>query len=181
MGGKEPIAMTLDGNILLWIQTALRQEWMNSFWLFVTRLGDRGTIWLLTILVLCCFKKTRKTAVYAFISLAFAFLLGEGLLKHLIARPRPFDMIPDLVVLGTKPGSYSCPSGHTMSSFATAWIYYLGLDKKIGIPAMILAGLIGISRLYIGVHYPTDVLLGFILATGVSYFVFQIMKKRGDA
>lgn len=171
--------MTLDGNILLWIQTALRQEWMNSFWLFVTRLGDRGIVWLLTILILCCFKKTRKTAVYAFISLAVAFLLGEGLLKHLIARPRPFEMISDLVVLGAKPGSYSCPSGHTMSSFATAWIYYLGLDKRIGIPAMILAVLIGISRLYIGVHYPTDVLLGFILATVVSYVVFRIMKRRG--
>ena len=91
------------------------------------------------------------------------------LLKHLIARSRPYDCILGLIPLITPPTDYSFPSGHTAASFAVGALLFRKLPKRYGIPALVLAALIGFSRLYLGVHYPSDVLAGALLGTGISY------------
>ena len=97
------------------------------------------------------------------LSLVLSLLFNNMLLKHLIARSRPYDCILGLIPLITYP------SGHTAASFAVGALLFRKLPKRYGIPALVLAALIGFSRLYLGVHYPSDVLAGALLGTGISY------------
>jgi len=157
--------INLDGNALLWIQDNVRAEWMNGFWRFVTSLGDGGMLWIAAGIVMLLFKKTRIAGGAGLLSMALNYLVTNITIKNLVARPRPYTVWTDLSILIEQPGEFSFPSGHTSSSFAFAFAVYLLLPKKYGIPALILASLIALSRLYVGVHYPTDILGG--LAVGI--------------
>lgn len=167
----------LDGNILLWIQEHLRADFMTGFWKAVTFLGDGGWFWIVLGIVLVCIPKTRKTGVTALVSLAIGALLTNVLLKNLVARTRPFDAINTLVPLIAKPRDFSFPSGHTCASFSSALIYYRMLPKKYGVAAIVLATLIACSRLYLGVHYPTDIIGGFLVAWAASKSACAVTKK----
>ena len=119
------------------------------------------------------------------LALLGSLIINNLILKNLIARIRPYEIINGLVPLIEKPTDYSFPSGHTGSSFAAACILYRKLPKRFGIPALILAILIGFSRLYLGVHYPSDVLCGIISGVGISYAaeiatgkIYNVRKKR---
>lgn len=152
----------LDGNILLWIQEFIRSDILTPFFLFITHLGDGGTIWIITSVLLLFPKKTRKVGVMGLLALLCSLLINNMLVKNLVARPRPFTRLTDLTILIDIPSEFSFPSGHTASSFAAAFVFFRNLPKKFGVPAIILAAFIGLSRLYIGVHYPTDVLFGVL-------------------
>ena len=91
------------------------------------------------------------------------------LLKNLVARVRPYYAVEGLTPIVTKPSEFSFPSGHAAISFASAGVFYRKLPRKYGVPAVVMAGLISLSRLYVGVHYPTDVLMGILSGTGCSY------------
>ena len=169
------IIQHLDTSILIWIQETLRNDLMTRFWVFITSLGDGG-FWTITGILLLCFKRTRRTGIMALISLVICSLLTNQILKNLFDRPRPFQEIIAVIPLIRKPMSYSFPSGHTSSSFAAALIYYRMLPKRYGIPTLILAGMIGFSRVYLGVHYPSDVLGGIVVAiigSMAAYYVVQ--------
>lgn len=155
----------LDGNILLWIQENLRNPFLTAFFRTVTHLGDNGLIWILITAFLLIFKKTRTIGILCGMALIGSLLVNNVILKQMIARIRPYEVIPDLHILIERQKDFSFPSAHTGSSFAAAVILYKGLPKRYGIPALILAGLIAISRLYVGVHYPTDIIGGAV--TGV--------------
>ena len=170
-------SLELDGNILLGIQEYLRSDLWSWFWINITKLGDSGFIWLATAIPMLFFKKTRKVGIAALCSIALCFLITNVGLKNVIARPRPYTALTDLVVLTHLESSFSFPSGHTANSFAVALIYLYMLPKKWGIPAIVLAALIGFSRLYIGVHYPSDVLGGILVALFTSGIVYTIYKK----
>ena len=103
-------------------------------------------------------------------------MLFRSILKNLVARTRPYEMVEGLVPLIGRPRDYSFPSGHTGSSFASAWVLFRKLPAGYGISALVLAGLIGISRLYVGVHYPTDVLFG-VLGGIVSGSIAMLMLR----
>lgn len=152
----------LDGDILMLIQENIRNEVMTPVFRGITMLGNSGTIWVVLSLLLLIPKKTRKTGVMSLLALLVSLLINNMILKNLVARVRPYETIAGLVPLIPRPWDYSFPSGHTGSSFASAWVFYRRLPKRFGIPALALAGLIGISRLYLGVHYPTDVLFGVV-------------------
>lgn len=169
--------LELDGNILLWIQEYLRSDLWNWLWLNITKLGNSGWIWLTTAFFMLFFKKTRKVGIVSLCSIALCFLITNVGLKNLVARPRPYTQIPELILLGHMEKSFSFPSGHTANSFAVALIYYRMLPKKWGVPAVVLAALIGLSRLYIGVHYPSDVLGGFFVGLFASSIVYLIYQK----
>lgn len=174
--------LQLDGNILLFIQENIRQEWMNGFWKAVTFLGDAGWFWIVLSVILLCFKKTRSVGIAALLALLIGALITNVTLKNLIARIRPYEVVEGLSILVSKPHDYSFPSGHTCASFAAATVYYKMFSKKWGIPALILAALIAFSRLYVGVHYPTDVLAGLligVLAGWVAYKLVTVMMQRG--
>ena len=109
-------------------------------------------------------------------SLLGSLLVNNMILKNLVARTRPYEAVDGLQRLIEAQRDLSFPSGHTGSSFAAAVIIYLTCPKKIGIPAMILAVLIALSRLYVGVHYPTDVLAAVVTGTGIAILTYFILE-----
>lgn len=104
------------------------------------------------------------------ISMAITFIIGNLILKNLIARQRPCWLDTQIALLIKSPKDYSFPSGHSMNGFAAS-IALLCNDKKLGIPAVILASLIAFSRLYHFVHFPTDVMVGILISTTVAILV----------
>ena len=171
----------LDGEILLQIQQHLRTDMLTPFMKIVTFLGNGGWFWILCAVVLLAVPKTRKTGYAAVLSLIFGVIVTNLLLKNIVARPRPFAEIEALIPLIAKPTDFSFPSGHTTASFAVALVMLRMLPKKIGIPAVVLAALVAFSRLYLGVHYPTDVLVGFVVAlVGSSLAVWIVRMKLGN-
>ncbi|MBR5565144.1 MAG: phosphatase PAP2 family protein [Roseburia sp.] len=167
----------LDGNILLWIQEYIRNDFLTPIFKFITSLGDEGYVWIAIAIVLLFVKNYRKVGLMVGASLLGSLVFNNMIIKNIVARPRPYRMIETLTILIPEPGEYSFPSGHTSSSFAAGVVLYLMLPKKYGIPAMVLAFLIGISRLYVGVHYPTDVLGGMVMGTLIAVSVVKATEK----
>ena len=171
----------LDLSILLFIQEHLRFAWMNGFWEFITHFGDGGIFWIVLTLALMIPKKTRKAGMVAGCSLLLGFLITNVTLKPLVDRVRPYNYSDVIIPLGRIPVESSFPSGHTCVSFACALIYVRMLPKKCGISLLVLAVLISLSRLYLCVHFPTDVLGGFLVALFSSMLVYgcyQQMEQR---
>ena len=152
-----------EANIILWIQENLRVEALNPVVTAITSLGNGGIFWIALTVLLLLFKKTRKIGICCALGLIFDLLAVNLCLKPLIARTRPYVTLESIIPLGHLPGDHSFPSGHSAGSFAAAWALYRSAKKKFGVPALILAGLIALSRLYVGVHYPTDVLGGVVI------------------
>lgn len=159
----------MDISIVLWIQNTLRSDSITTFWSLITCLGNGGAFWIFSAVFFLCFKKTRLVGITALVSLMICNLATNLILKELFARPRPFQYTDAVIPLIKNPGGYSFPSGHTSSSFACALIYYRMLPKKCGIPSILLASMIAFSRIYLGVHYPTDILGGILVACIVSW------------
>ena len=165
-----------DLNLLKFITETLRIPSVDGFMKFITSLGNGGAIWILLAAVLLCFKKTRRIGLAVSLSLIFSLIVGNILLKPVIGRVRPFDFDPSIVPLIPPPTDFSFPSGHTQSSFAAATALFM-YNKKAGIPAIILAVLIAFSRLYLAMHYPTDVLAGIIIGITLGFTADKIIKK----
>lgn len=164
--------MLLEENMLLWIQNNIRNEWLTPFFTFVTTLGNGGFIWIISSLILLISNKTRKVGAMSFIALVISVLIDNVLLKNVIARTRPYEVVPGLTSLIGIQSDFSFPSGHTGTSFATAVVMFRGLPKKLGIPILIFAFLMGLSRLYVGVHYPSDVICGALIGTGIALLTY---------
>lgn len=152
----------MEGYILLWIQEYIRNPVLTPIMKFITTLGNAGLIWICLALVLLCIKKTRKIGGTVLLALLFSLIVNNGILKNLVVRIRPYEIIDQLNLLVAKATDYSFPSGHTGSSFAAATVMVCLLPKKYAVPGAILAVLIAFSRLYVGIHYPTDVLVGMV-------------------
>ena len=173
----------LDLSILLFIQEHLRFAWMNGFWEFITHFGDGGMFWILLAVAFMIPKKTRKVGIMAGCALALGALITNVTLKPLVDRMRPYVYSDQIIPIGRLPFESSFPSGHTCASFACALIYVRMLPKKYGIPLVVLAALIALSRLYLCVHFPTDVLAGFLIGWFSSAVVYAVScmvesKKR---
>ena len=173
---------TMESEIMLWVQEYLRRDWLDPIWIAVTTLGNGGMIWILLSVGLLIPKKTRKTGMLALLALAFSYLINNLLLKNLIARTRPYEVIAGLHTLIGAQRDYSFPSGHTAASFASVVALFMAGERKLWKPALLLAVLIAFSRLYLYVHYPTDVLGGLILGLIAGYLgsrlVLWLMAKR---
>ncbi len=170
----------LDGAVLLWLQEYIRNDFLTPIFRFITSLGDEGLIWIAIAVFLLLIRQYRKVGLMVGVSLLGSLLFNNVLLKNIVARPRPYKVIENLTILIPEPGEFSFPSGHTSSSFAAGMVLYLMLPRKYGIPAMILAFLIGISRLYIGVHYPTDVIGGMVMGVLIANAVVKVGSKNKE-
>lgn len=166
----------MDGNILLWIQEYLRNDFLSSILIFITHLGDQGRIWIFLSLALLISPRTRKVGFMCICALLGSLLINNMILKNLVGRVRPYEVVEGLRLLIEKQHDWSFPSGHTASSFAAAVVIVRNLPKWFGIPLMILAVLIAFSRLYVGVHYPTDVLVGLISGTAIAVLTQFLME-----
>ncbi len=169
--------LAIDRTVLLWIQENMRSDLFTPFFKLITHLGDSGMIWILLSVFFLLFKKTRKAGFLSLISLAGSFLICNVIIKNAAARVRPYEVTPLLQLLIERQKDFSFPSGHASSSFASAVVLLKTLPKKIGIPCMILAILIAISRLYVGVHYPSDVLAGILIGTMIALLTLLFSKK----
>lgn len=161
----------------------MHTAFLNPLMIGVTTLGDNGLIWIVIAAILLFFKKTRKCGILMLITMAVCLVLGNLCIKNIVQRPRPFQVDPSVFLLINKPGEYSFPSGHTMHGFAAATMIFLH-NRKGGIAALILASVIAFSRMYLFVHFPTDILGGLIigaLAALVVYHIFYKIKKKEDA
>ena len=176
---KINLITNIDFSILDFIQNNLRSAFGDIFFPFITMLNERGEIWISIALIFFIFKKTRKLSIVILISLAFSALFGNLVLKPIFERARPFLSNPSIVLLINAPKGYSFPSGHTITSFASAVPIFM-FSKKLGIPALILASLIAFSRLYLYVHFPTDVLAGILLGTCVSIIIYKFAFKKAE-
>ncbi|MCD7812872.1 MAG: phosphatase PAP2 family protein [Lachnospiraceae bacterium] len=156
----------MEGNILLFIQNNIRNPILDPVFKTITHLGDGGIFWIILTVFLLCFRKTRRAGVYSACALLGSLLVNNLILKNLVNRTRPYEMIDGLVCLVSPAKDASFPSGHTGASFASAVAIYRQVPKRYGVLLLILAALIAFSRLYVGIHYPTDVLGG--LVTGVA-------------
>ena len=168
--------INLDGNILLWIQEYIRQDWMDGFWKGITMLGDSGWFWIALSLLLMVPRQTRWIGITSLAAIVIGALITNVTLKNLVARTRPYEVVEGLVLLIEKQRDYSFPSGHTCASFAAAGVYWRMLPKKFGIPLVILAAMIAFSRLYVGVHYPTDVLAGLLIGLFAAWAARHMQK-----
>ncbi len=176
------ITQQFDLPILDWIRSHLSCKFLDAVMPVITALGDNGIFWIAVAAVLLCLPKYRKAGFAMGIAMLMGLLICNATLKPLIARIRPYDY--QLQHFGTAielliaaPHDYSFPSGHTAASFeaATALLLY---HRKWGIAALFLACLIAFSRLYLYVHYPTDVL--FSVALGVALaFLARWLTDRG--
>lgn len=168
--------INLDGNILLWIQEYIRQDWMEGFWKCITSLGDSGWFWIVLSFLLMLPRQTRWIGITSLAALVIGALITNVTLKNLVARTRPYEMIDDLILLIEKQGDYSFPSGHTCASFAAAGVYWRMMPKKIAVPLLVLASLIAFSRLYVGVHYPSDVLGGLLSGLFAAWAAWHMQQ-----
>lgn len=169
--------MEIDSGILLFFQDFIRNRFLTPVLVVITTLGNAGMIWILISLGFLCFKKTRKVGCMGLLALLFSLCVNNLLLKNLIARTRPYDAISALIPIVERPTDFSFPSGHTAAAFAAAGVFFRTLPKRFGIPLIVLASVIAVSRLYVGVHYPSDVLIGLISGLILSYAAEYCVTK----
>lgn len=179
--------LNFDLSVFEWIQS-IQCGFLNAVMVFITTLGNAGAIFIVLALVLLFTKKYRKAGLAVAVALIVMLICNDLFLKEFFARPRPFNLLatdpekyafwgegyvyPELI---GKPSSYSFPSGHTSSAFAAA-IALLCHNRKLGIPVTIFAAIMGFSRIYVEVHYCTDVIAGVVSGTICALIAVLIVK-----
>ena len=201
----------IDGQILIWIQQTFQADWLTPIMKAITHFGDAGIFWSAVCILLLAIKKTRKLGILCAASLALTALCCNAVIKPAVDRTRPYELFEAVQALKSLPHDPSFPSGHSSNSMAPAWAMFIATfpvktastktyDKglklgwgeeevshkmmhRFGIAAVILALLIGFSRLYLGMHFPSDVvcglLLGMLCAT-IAYAVFRQYEIKHD-
>lgn len=165
----------MEMSILQGIQN-IHNGLLDSIMVFITSLGNAGIIWIVLAVIFLFSKKYRKCGIAMALALLFSFIFGNVILKNVFERPRPSWVDTNVMLLIKNPTDFSFPSGHSFASFAGATVIFM-YHKKEGIAALILAGLIAFSRLYLFVHYPSDVVLGSLFGV-ISAIVAVMIVNR---
>lgn len=198
-----------DGNLLIGIQHALNADWLTPVMKVITYFGEAGIFWILMCLAMILIRKTRRLGIICAFSLLLTFICCNLILKPLVDRVRPWVTFQMVNAMLPPPGDASFPSGHSANSMGPAWGMFLatmpvktaagrsydevrclgwkgegaspGTMHKWSIAAIVLALLIGLSRLYLGMHYPSDVVCGLLLgmiAATIAYKVILIIEDK---
>lgn len=169
--------MNFDMVILDLIQGNMKSGLMDSIMPLISHLGDSGLVWIILSIGLVIPKKTRKLGFVMIIALVLNGIICNIILKPMLARIRPFDVNTSIKLLINKPRDFSFPSGHTSASFTAASVLFFR-RSKLFVPSLILATLIGFSRLYLYVHYPSDVVGGIFLGIVCGYMGHRIVDSK---
>jgi len=177
----DALAVSFDLPILDWIAANLWCPVLDFLMPIITVLGDAGIFWIAVAVLFMITKKHRKTGIGMMLALMMGLLICNIWLKPTVGRIRPYDFQEEHLgvvvnLLIEKQHDFAFPSGHTIASFEAAVVILLN-NKKLGIPAMILACLIAFSRLYLYVHYPTDVIFSIILGTAFAFLGNYLAQK----
>lgn len=171
--------MNLDWIILNKIQGAMSSGFMDMIMPKITLLGSAGIIWIIIGVALLISKKHRRIGFLVLIGLLLELIIGNGILKNLVARPRPCWLNHDFKLLVTMPKDYSFPSGHTFASVIATTILVL-YRKEWGWFLLPLTVVIAFSRLYLYVHFPSDVLAGAVLGVIIGCITYYAGNKIID-
>ncbi|MDD6645052.1 MAG: phosphatase PAP2 family protein [Oscillospiraceae bacterium] len=170
----------IDFSILYWIQDNLRNSFMDFVMPLFSNLQDGGLIWISIAVVMLFFKRTRYCGIAVLFAMGIDTLITEYGIKNVVCRVRPCNLVDDVNMLVEKPTSYSFPSNHSASAFAGAVAVMLTIKKKAWtIPAFVFSGIIAFSRMYVFVHFPSDVFAGILLGSTIAVLVCYLMKKTG--
>jgi undecaprenyl-diphosphatase len=161
------LIQNIDSAVVLFVQNNLRGGLLDAVMVFFTTLGNAGLIWIFSAFVLLFTKKHRYRGFLILMCVGVAFAVNNLLIKNLVMRPRPYETLTALTALVKYPVGYSFPSGHACSSFAAAFAVTRGYGKR-GAWIYVVATIIAVSRVYVGVHYPTDVLVGAVIGTAAA-------------
>lgn len=164
----------MDVRIISYVQAHCHNRFTDFIFPLLSRIGNAGAVWLTIAIILGYNRRTRCFALMLFFSLALAHVISQ-ILKPIIGRPRPFVVHPGVSLLIHTPGGYSCPSGHSASSFAAATVIWL-FNSRFGAAALILAILIAFSRVFLFVHYPSDTIAGSLLGVLCAFIVIYLYK-----
>ena len=169
-----------DGLLLRWLMETFSHPVLDKIMIFISSLGNKGMIWIAIGVLFFLFgwknQQWRTRGLLVLFSLAANLLVCNAVLKPLVDRTRPYYVL-EYTPLIPPVGDPSFPSGHTAASFAAATAIY-AINKKWGIAAYLFAAIMGFSRLYLGVHFPTDVLFGAIIGMAAAKIVVHIFRKR---
>ena len=175
------LAVSFDLPILDWIQAHLQSGFMDTVMPIITMFGDDGIFWIACAAILLLIPSQRRNGLGMGIALLLGLIVCNLILKPVVGRIRPYDfqeqynnVVVPLLISGLS--DFSFPSGHTIASFEAAVALLCG-NKKLGIPALILAFLVAFSRLYLYVHYPTDVIFSIFLGTAFAFLGYWLAGK----
>lgn len=154
----------------------LHNPLLDSIMVFLSTIANSGEVWIVIGILLLIFKKSRKTGVVVLLSLLFMLVTSNIVLKNVVMRDRPCWIDQTVQLLIDIPKDYSFPSGHTMAGFASATSIFF-YHKRLGIAAYVLASSIAFSRLYLFVHFPTDILGGLIIGIALAFLARWIVEK----
>jgi len=148
----------------------LRRPWLDDVMILASALGSAGFLWWAMALITGVFPARRPAAWRLLLALGFTLLINDFALKPLFARPRPFETIPALTVIDARPVTPSFPSGHAAMAMAGA----IAGSRMLPFSGWVLWPLgvvVAISRVYAGVHWPSDVIAGAIVGVACAWFV----------
>ena len=164
------LLFSIDSALLDWL-VAHRTPVVDSLMWAMTQIGRAGTVWLALGIGAAALRRANVSGVWQMgLALLLTLLMSDAVLKPVVHRVRPYDVVADFPVLGERPGNASFPSGHAASSFAAA----LSLSRAwpaARVPLWTLAVLISVSRAYLGVHYPSDVVGGALVGLACAVLV----------
>ena len=162
----------IDNKGLKYISEKCKNRTFDKMMPIITMMGNLGIIWLIISVLMLLKVVDRIIGVGVILALILTTIIGEGIIKHIVRRNRPFQNKEDELLIN-KPITYSFPSGHTASSFAALAVFFQ-MNGKLGLMMSPIATLIAFSRIYLKVHYPTDVIFGIFLGItcGVSVVSF---------
>lgn len=166
--------LSVELSILDFLQEHLRCAFLDVVVPAFTKLGDYGIVWILLAIALSAFPKTRRVGIAVACALLLDLLLCNLLIKPLVARERPYTY-RELQLLISAPRDYSFPSGHTAASFAVTSALFFR-KNRLWIPALSLSVLLGFTRLYLYVHFPSDVLCGALLGMFAGFMGCLLAK-----
>lgn len=162
MGAYLEAVTTWDASVITAIYENVHSAFLTMFFRIVTLLGEGGIFWIAVAVILLFFKKTRRSGICIGASLLIGVIVGNGIIKNVVARPRPYDAIEGIESVVSHLSDYSFPSGHSLCCFEAATALAMNRTKW-AIPAYVGAVLVAVSRLFLFVHYPTDVICGALL------------------
>jgi undecaprenyl-diphosphatase len=169
----------MDKNAIRYVRKRLNGDKIETVMTVLTRLGDLGLAWLAPAAYMLSKDKYRRRGAELLVCFGLCVAVNNLMLKNLIDRERPYDAMPWLDTLVKRPRDYSFPSGHAAGSFASAYAVAKGFGKKLGIPAYALASAISLTRVGVGVHYPTDVVTGAAVGTIIGAGAMRGMRRLG--
>ncbi len=173
------VAFPGDWAILLWIQEWMRSAWLDTIVPLYSSLGNGGLIWLVIAAICLLSKRYRRVGLAMICGMAIGWVVGNGVIKPFVARARPCWLAPDVALLIPIPQDFSFPSGHTLSSVIAATTMWCSGIRWLGMVGVVMATLMALSRLYLFVHFPSDIIAGIVLGVAIGCGVSHFCYKKG--